>query len=355
MVFTILLMHDTQLSLQSGQKDMNPRIFGRVIHGGTRKSLQEHDGREVLDFSASLNPFPPRVDWSCDPAEASMYPDDRYEALRGLIARTFGRKPEEVTVGNGSIELIRVFCRAVLEPGDGVRIDPPTFGEYALSAELCGAVVQERASARAERIRFLCNPNNPDGALLPRDRTMALLEECGAKGGYLFLDEAFIELSDPAASLADLRHPALFVSRSLTKAFAVPGLRFGYGFGHPELVERMEVLRLPWTVNAVAEQFAMAAIPLLAALEESRRSIREERQWLEGRIRASGLTCSPSQANYLLIRLPLPAPPLASRLLTRGILVRDCTSFGLPESIRVAVRTREENLQLVEALAACVP
>ncbi|MDD1660540.1 MAG: histidinol-phosphate aminotransferase family protein [Methanomicrobiales archaeon] len=334
---------------------MKRRIFGRVLHGGTQKWLQEHDGREVVDFSASLNPFPPRLDWSCDPAAASMYPDDRYEALRGLVARTFGRNPEEVTVGNGSIELIRVFCRAVLEPGDRVRVDPPTFGEYALSAELCGARVQEGASAHAERIRFLCNPNNPDGALVPRDRTISILEECGVNGGYLFLDEAFIELSDPAASLADLRHPALFVSRSLTKAFAVPGLRFGYGFADPDLVERMEVLRLPWSVNAVAEQFAMAAIPRFAALEESRRRIREEREWLEARIRACGLTCSPSSANYLLLHLPLPAPDLSSCLLAHGILVRDCTSFGLPRSIRVAVRTREENRRLAEALTACLP
>jgi threonine-phosphate decarboxylase len=334
---------------------MKQRIYGRVLHGGTRKWLQEHDGREILDFSASLNPFPPRVEWSCDPDAVSMYPDDRYGALRGLVARTFGRKPEEVTVGNGSIELIRVFCRAVLEPGDTVRVDSPTFGEYALSAALCGARVQEGASAHAERIRFLCNPNNPDGALVPRVRTISLLEECGLKGGYLFLDEAFIELSDPAASLADVRHPSLFVSRSLTKAFAVPGLRFGYGFADPDLVEQMEILRLPWTVNTVAEQFAMAAIPRFAELEESRRRIREEREWLETRIRDLGIACSPSSANYLLLPLPLPAPELASRLLARGILVRDCTSFGLPRSIRVAVRTREENRRLAEALAACVP
>jgi threonine-phosphate decarboxylase len=334
---------------------MKQPIYGRVLHGGTRKQVREHDGRDVLDFSASLNPFPPRVEWNCDPAAAGMYPDDRYGALRDLIARTFGRKPEEVTVGNGSIELIRVFCRAVLEPGDTVRVDNPTFGEYALAAQLCGAVVQEGAAARNERIRFLCNPNNPDGALLPRERSFSLLDECRAAGGNLFLDEAFIELADPAQSLADIRDPHLFVSRSITKAFAVPGLRFGYGFGDPELIGQMEVLRLPWTVNSVAEQFAMAAIPLLPALQASRKRIREERGWLEATFRGMGLTCASSQANYLLVRLPISAGLLASRLLARGILVRDCTSFGLPESIRVAVRTREENRQLVEALAACVP
>ena len=333
---------------------MKQPIYGRVLHGGTRKQVQEHDGREVLDFSASLNPFPPRVEWTCDPAAAGMYPDDRYGALRDLIARTFGRKSEEVTVGNGSIELIRVFCRAVLSPGDTVRVDNPTFGEYALSAELCGAMVQEGTSARNARIRFLCNPNNPDGTLLPRSRSLSSLEECHAGGGNLFLDEAFIELADPAESLADVRDPYLFVSRSITKAFAVPGLRFGYGFGDPDLIERMEVLRLPWTVNSVAEQFATAAIARLPELEESRRKIRGERKWLEERITGMGLTCAPSQANYLLVHLPFPAAILATRLLARGILVRDCTSFGLPESIRVAVRTREENRQLAEALAPCV-
>ncbi|MDD1654283.1 MAG: histidinol-phosphate aminotransferase family protein [Methanomicrobiales archaeon] len=333
---------------------MKQPIYGRVLHGGTRKQVQEHDGRDVRDFSASLNPFPPRVEWRCDPEAAGMYPDDRYGALRDLIARTFGRKPGEVTVGNGSIELIRVYCRAILEPGDTVRVDPPTFGEYALAAELCGAVIRDGASARKERIRFLCNPNNPDGALLPRDRCLSSLEECRAAGGNLFLDEAFIELADPAESLADVRDPALFVSRSLTKAFAVPGLRFGYGFGDPDLIERMEVLRLPWTVNSVAEQFAMAAIPRLGELEESRRRIRDERGWLEGRIRGMGLACAPSEANYLLVDLPCRAALLASCLLSRGILVRDCTSFGLPESIRVAVRTREENRELLEAMAACV-
>ncbi|MDD1646364.1 MAG: aminotransferase class I/II-fold pyridoxal phosphate-dependent enzyme, partial [Methanomicrobiales archaeon] len=95
-------------------------------------------------------------------------------------------------------------------------------------------------------------------------------------------------------------------------------------------------------------------IARLPELEESRRKIRGERKWLEEWITGMGLTCAPSQANYLLVHLPFPAAILATRLLVRGILVRDCTSFGLPESIRVAVRTREENRQLVEALAACV-
>jgi threonine-phosphate decarboxylase len=251
------------------------------------------------------------------------------------------------------MEIIRVFCQAALSPGDGFFIEVPTFAEYGLSARLAGARPAEDP-ARA-RVRFLCNPNNPTGALLPADRVRDVLRQVPEGSGTLFLDEAFIELSDPAQSLAGERDPVLFTLRSLTKAFAVPGLRFGYGFGDPELIARMEVIRPPWSVNAFAVEFALLAFGHFHLLEESRGRIRLERAWLEGRLRELGLAPLPSSANFLLVPLQEPASALAARLLSRGILVRDCASFGLPDSIRIAVRSREENEQLVGALSACLP
>lgn len=332
---------------------MEKEIFGRVVHGGRELWYRKRSGRPVLDFSANLNPFPPEVPWDPDPSALSSYPDDRYEALREAIGRTFGRRPEEIAVGNGSMELIRVFCRAALSPGDGFYLDPPTFGEYELSARLAGALLLEDPG-RA-RVRFLCNPNNPTGALLPAARVRESLRQVRNSGGILFLDEAFIELSDPAESLVGERDPALFLLRSLTKAFAVPGLRFGYGFGDPELIERMEVLRPPWSVNTFAEEFALLALRHYDRLGDSRQRIGKERAWLEERLGDLGLAPLPSSANFLLVLLGEPAPALAARLLEKGILVRDCTSFGLPNAIRVAVRTREENQHLIGALAACLP
>jgi threonine-phosphate decarboxylase len=188
------------------------------------------------------------------------------------------------------------------------------------------------------------------GAPLPPGRSRTL-----TGSGILFLDEAFIELSDPGQSLAGERDGGLFLLRSLTKAFAVPGLRFGYGFGDPGLVARMEVLRPPWSVNAFAQDFALLAFRNFSLLGESRRRIAGERAWLEGRLRGLGLAPLPSLANFLLVPLEEPASVLAARLLGKGILVRDCASFGLPDSIRVAVRKREENERLVEALSACLP
>ena len=331
---------------------MEKEIPGRVVHGGTLQWHRRHSGRALLDFSANLNPFPPEIAWEPDLSALASYPDDRYEALREAIGKTFHREPEEIAVGNGSMELIRVFSRVALSPGDRFSTGDPTFGEYELSARLAGAL--PAADPAGARIRFLCNPNNPTGTLLSAEGVGEVLRQVRSRSGILFLDEAFIELSDPRQSLAGKKDPGLFVLRSLTKSFAVPGLRFGYGFGDPGLVARMELERPPWSVSALAEQFALLAFRNYDRLEESRRRIAAEREWLAGELRSLGLAPLPSSANFLLVPLREPASGLAGRLLARGVLVRDCASFGLPDTIRLAVRTRDENSRLIEALAACL-
>ena len=204
-------------------------------------------------------------------------------------------------------------------------------------------------------VRFLCNPNNPTGRLCSRSDVLQLLDGVAGRGAYLFLDEAFIELADPAQSVVDVPHENLFLLRSLTKSFAVPGIRFGYAFGAPELIEKVETVRLPWTVNTFAESFAIEAFRNYDLLEESRERIARERIRLAARLNELGLTCAPPSANYILLEVPMEAKVLVDRLLSCGILVRDCRSFGLPHHIRVAVRTYEENRQLIEALEACLP
>lgn len=321
----------------------------RAAHGGLAR--REQDERGWLDFSANLNPYPPHVDWAPDPACLGHYPDDRYPALREAIARTFGRSPDEVTVGNGSIEVIRSFCSAALGPGDRACIDRPTFAEYRVAVELAGArAVPETANTAA---RFLCNPNNPTGELLGRPCLEAMLEATPASTRF-FVDEAFVELADPSASMLASRDDRVFVLRSMTKAFAVPGLRIGFGFGDPELVDRCERCRPPWSVNAFAEGFALAALREYPSLEESRRRIRAEREHLAEGLAALGFEPLPSSANFICARSPVPPGTLAAGLARRRIRIRDCASLGLPGRIRVAVRARDENRRLLEGLQACL-
>jgi threonine-phosphate decarboxylase len=327
----------------------------RVIHGGTGKRQREKTKENVLDFSASVNPFPPKIDWHCDSADLSGYPDDTYSGLKERIGKVFCRDPSEICVGNGSIEIIRVFSLITLGRKAGIRrfyIEPPTFGEYELSARLAGA---ER-TARMEKadVRFVCNPNNPTGTLLHRAELLHALETVKHPQGILFCDEAFISLGDPNESLVDIRNPHLFVLHSLTKSFAVPGLRIGFGFGDSEVVEKIETARSPWCVNAYAEAFAMEALLHIDELTESRRKIATERNRLVSAISALGLHCYPSSVNFLLVEYGRDVTSLCSALVQKNILVRDCTSFGLPTCIRIAVRAPDENSQLLEALGSCV-
>ena len=332
---------------------MRQNLPERMEHGGRVRWHRTRGRGELLDFSANINPYPPDISWTPDPSVLNDYPDDRYEALKEVIGRTFGRDAAEVAVGNGSIELIRAFCSAMLGPGDAACITPPTFAEYEMAVLLAGARCTAESNGAA--VRFLCNPNNPTGALHTRPEVLRLLAATAEQGAYLFLDEAFIELSDPRQSLADVSHENLFVLRSLTKSFAVPGIRFGYGFGTPELIERVETVRLPWTVNTFAESFAIEAFRNYDTLEDSREKIARERGWLCDRMAGLGLAYEPPSANYILVEVPMETEVLVERLLRHDILVRDCRSFGLPRHIRVAVRTHEENRQLIEALEACLP
>jgi len=328
---------------------VNRELPRKVVHGGKVRQFSQERGEAVIDFSANLNPWPPAVPFDLPEKIVSCYPDDRYLVLKEMIAVRFHRPVEEIAVGNGSIELIRVFCLAALSQGDRVRIRQPTFGEYEMSSRLAGALPAGNGEQAA--VGFICNPNNPTGTLL--SRSSVLDQRSGVK--RLFVDEAFIELSDICQSVADIRDPAVFICRSLTKCFSVPGIRFGYGFGDPDLIDRMETIRPPWSVNAIAEHYAIQAMGVFDELAHSRIRIKAEREWLVSALQDLPLQVHASDTNFLLLTFPCDITVLCAELFREGILVRDCHSFGLPDSIRIAVRTREENCQLLEAMERCMP
>jgi threonine-phosphate decarboxylase len=327
----------------------------RAVHGGTGKRQREKTQKSVLDFSASVNPFPPEIAWDCSHTDLSSYPDDTYHELKERIGRVYCRDPAEICVGNGSIEIIRAFCQVMLGRLSHNRsffIEPPTFSEYELSARLAGA--ERTTDPDQAGVRFVCNPNNPTGTLLSRAELLQMLGRAGDHGGTLFCDEAFIGLADPQESLAGHRDPRLCVLHSLTKSFSVPGLRIGFGFGDPDLIDNIETARCPWCVNAYAEAFAMNALLHLDELAASRVAIAAERNRMVLEIGRLGLACHPSSANFLLVEYGKDASPLCSALARKNILVRNCTSFGLATCIRIAVKTSGENTRLLEALASCM-
>ncbi|HXY88749.1 MAG TPA: histidinol-phosphate transaminase [Candidatus Acidoferrales bacterium] len=352
----------------------NKLTLAPCVHGGTLVEVQETFGN-VLDFSANFNPLSfPNLEGllSYSLSSVNVYPDNKYRRFREAVANHLNVDPNIVVPGNGSVELIRNVTSAILSSGDKVVIPAPTFDEYEYACVLCGAEItplpiwnidsfinELEVVLSEENIKmvFLCNPNNPTGRLLKRNQISKIADACSEKGTVLFVDEVFIELSDPSQSAVFVDYDNIFVLRSLTKSFSIPGLRVGYGLAPRSLSSTLNCLRVPWNLNSIAA----TVTPYLLSdcenyLETSRSFIMRERLWLKEKLcEISGIRPLKSEANFIMVdssATGLSSAELAEKMLTHGFLIRDCSSFKLTDNnyIRLAVRLRDENQRLLSNL-----
>jgi threonine-phosphate decarboxylase len=347
-------------------------------HGGKIRAMATSlniDQEDLLDYSANINPLghPPLEDLILrEMRGVGHYPDNDYLEFRMAAAKFVGVDPKNIVPGNGSSELMRLFAEVLIEEGDRVVITVPTFGEYETQSRLFGAEIVhvqrginapidpkdflDDALLEEARAVFICNPNNPTGILHPRSAIADLAERCERAETFLFVDEAFIELSDPDQTVAEMapKMEHLFVIRSLTKSFGVPGIRLGFGIAGDRLAEVMNRTRLPWSISSLASAAGAYLLSQNDHLVKSRRVIKEELAWLSGELRRLGLDPVDSSVNFILVGVApagLRSSELVERMERERVLVRDCRSFGLGEDyVRVAVRNREENARLVSAL-----
>jgi histidinol-phosphate aminotransferase len=301
---------------------------------------------DVLDFSVNTNPLGPApvVVEAIHGSDWTRYPGDDEAPLRRALAQHRGVAPEQVALGNGSAELMWLIALALLEPADRVAIVGPTFGEYACAALVVGADVVEVQSLAevpaSARLVFVCNPNNPTGAYHGRAEIEQLLVE--GPDRLVVLDEAyasFVEDRWRSEPLLD-QFPGLIILRSLTKDHALPGLRLGYALASIELAGALEAVRPPWSVTQARSHVRQAT----AVVSESR-------HLLTTGFSALGYGVHSSAANFVLVNVG-DAPEFRRALLPRGIVVRDCTSFGLPSSVRIACRLPEQCTRLLEVVAS---
>jgi len=350
------------------------RSFAGVVacpHGGKVQDAASILGAEPLDFSANINPLgsPPLKELFLEELEhIGHYPDNSYRNFRRAAAKFVNVDMECIVPGNGSSELIRLFAECCLVNGDTVLVPTPSFGEYTNQSMLAGGnvikvdigedglpILSDCLLAEA-KLLFLCNPNNPTGKLLSASQVTDLADRCEASETFLLVDEAFIELSEPEESVAVLapNRESLFIMRSLTKSFGVPGLRLGFGVTNVDLARIMNLARIPWSIGSLAAAAAEYLLGCDEHLMRSRQIIKTEIAWLQDSLRGLGLQPIPSMVNFILVDIRLcglASDVLAERTMREGVLVRDCQSFGLGKSyIRVAVRTRRENERLIEAL-----
>lgn len=371
----------------------------RYGHGGDLLTAEDTYGipaDEWLDFSSNMNPWGPpesvgdllRERWR----DIVRYPDPAVRRLRAKLSDVYGVPTDSILVGNGAAELIELAMRW-LRPAETL-LARPSFSEYEEAVRKIGGNVAEwplhaeddfrvpdlrqwvrqgagEASAgtgrsaglgepastvRTDRAIFLGHPNNPTGRLVPDEVWRGLMQS----DAQLIVDEAFMDFVPDEAGRSLLREAAasdrVIVIRSMTKFYAVPGIRLGFLVAHPDRVRRLAALQTQWSVNFFAQLIGEAVLDDHAYAARTREWLAEERPWLAGRLQALGLRVVPSDVNFLLVALPAGSGWTALRLqqamAAQGIMIRDASLFaGLDASyFRIAVRLRHENERLIRTL-----
>ena len=304
------------------------------------------------------------------------YPDPKARGLKAAIASFYRVPQEEIVLGNGAAELFYCFFYAV-RPAR-VLLPVPSFSEYERAARAAGAkikylpllkkhgfafdmeaAVQQLADADA---LVLCSPNNPTGRLLTCREICTFLEKAEACGTWVIVDESFLDFREDCEEYT-VRHlvksyPHLFVVQSMTKFFALPGLRLGFGVAGAELCRRLEEGKDVWNVNFLAQAAGIAALSDTEYQEAARSFIRTEKKFLASELaKLPGVEVFAPSVNFIFFRLRQ-GKDFLRRLLAalrgRGILLRDCSNYaGLDGAyLRTAVRSREENERLLEEMQA---
>ncbi len=349
-------------------------------HGGNVFAIARSLGiqpEELSDFSASINPLGPapavREALAAAYARLVHYPESDANELREALASYHSLTAANICPGNGSTELIYLLPRLI--PGGRTLLLAPPFSEYAAACDRAGCEVEyftllaeegfalplDRLAETLQgrfRLLILANPGNPTGRLYRRNEIAGLLDLCRQSNTFVVIDEAFIDFcEEESAKELVAGQPRSLLLRSMTKFFALPGLRLGYAIGAPAVIARLADLREPWSVNTMAQVAGVASLADRDYIATTREYIAMARGELAARLAAvDGLKVFPAAANFLLLQLTggRTATELARRLRQERILVRECGNFvGLDERFfRLAVRSEAENSRLVAAISS---
>lgn len=304
-------------------------------------------------------------------AEGCRYPDGGGVLLKNRLASQLGVEPGQITLGNGSNDVLELVARAFLTSACEVIFSQHAFAVYAIVTQAVGAsavVIPARdwghdleamAAAVTDRTRliFLANPNNPTGTWFDRDRLEQLLESLPEQV-LVVLDEAYTEYVDQAAFPNGVeylsRFPNLIVTRTFSKAYGLASLRVGYSLSNPEVADLLNRVRQPFNVNSMALAAAAAVVDDSDYLRRSRECNRAGMQQLETGFKALGLRFIPSVGNFISVDLGCDAMPVFQALLRHGVIVRPVANYQMPQHLRISIGLEQENRQCLDALAKVV-
>ena len=342
--------------------------------------MNEHGGyfgkkqNEIFDFSVNINPLgvPTKLieELAKELPNLIRYPEIDGITAKETLSKHLKKEIDQIILGNGATELIYLFARAI--KANKVLIIHPTFTEYERAFEVSGSKVYDFYTSEKDGFRInmedlfdsieqiepdvvvLCNPNNPTGIFYKPEELAPLLKVIQKKNSCLFIDESFIDFTDQPSLSNFIEDYSIFILRSMTKTYGIPGLRLGYGLGSTDIINKLNCIKEPWTINTLA----LKAVGILLEDEEYFCEMKEwyekEKEFLFNELsNINNIEVFPSEGNFFLCKLKNRTGwDLKDTLVNEGIYIRTCTDFkGLNDQfIRLAVRSREENEKLLDAL-----
>ena len=345
--------------------------YSEATHGGIDLlELQRLgiDAADIVDMSSNVLavPHPLSVRTAIANACTEQYPDRYCIRLRQAIAAYLGLNSERILVGNGCCELIHLAASQWVKHDEAALIVGPTFAEYRRAISLSGGSVVDVLASEAENFAvpifeiesclkqraygtvWICNPNNPTGQSIDPSLILRWAEEYPES--CFVVDESYIECSNPAESLVSAAVDNLIVLRSMTKAFAVAGLRLGYLVASRDRIVALEQRRIPWSVNSVAQAAGAAVLHERTHYLQAVAALHQEKARLVDALVQQGFSPVHSDTNFFLLPANDPSA-LRQGLLEMGILVRDCNSFGISHHVRIAAGDRRANQRLIHVLS----
>lgn len=355
-------------------------VLPKTVHGGQGWKL-----KGIEDFSHNLNPFGPPEDiaeiMASAATEIGHYPDDSCSVLKDAISVAYGVRADNITVGAGSSDIIRNFPHTFISPGETAVIPSPSFAEYSHQCRIAGADVRRMAlepdndfridreslgkMIPAAKAVYICNPNNPTGRIEPRKKILEVAKECLDQGTMLFLDETLLELVPNHDDISCVRYvdkyPNMVIAGSLTKSFAIPGIRIGFGFASPDTVAEMDKVRMTWNVGQVEQTVATVLMgERMDYVKKAAKLMAAESSIMNCRLSEIGFSDGNVSDSFFYFRsiehLGVKASEVNQIMQKKGVSLRDCSSFGnlFEGYVRYSVKDRQRNERFITAAESAV-
>ncbi len=338
--------------------------------------------KDIIKLASNENPLGPSPKaikaLSGAVSGVNRYPDGSSFYLKRKIAKKFGLSAKNITIGNGSDELIDTVIKTFTEERDEVLITKPAFLEYSILSKARGVKVKTvavnlvnpersrgikdfqydinailRAINARTKVIFIGNPDNPTGAYLNKKMLGDFIKGC-PNDRIIVFDEAYRELVDKkdySNPFKCINKRNIIILRTFSKAYGLAGLRIGYGLANKRIIAAMEKLRLPFNVNLLAQKAAEAALDDVAHIAGTKKVIKTGKKFLVKSLEALGFKIVISPANFILVNCGKKSGnEIFKKLLKHGVIVRDMKAYDLPNFFRVNIGTMEENRRFIEVL-----